>query len=61
MTSLLTMTSRTIVMSIGAAPPRTIDRTTSVPFLPRTLLRAASTVSPSSVVAVDRDDLVAGA
>ena len=50
MTSLETMMSRTTVMSIGAAVPRTIERTTSVPFLPRILFRAPSTVSPSSEV-----------
>ena len=35
-------------MSIGAAVPRTTESATSVPFLPRILSRAASTVRPSS-------------
>jgi hypothetical protein len=48
MTSFWTMTSRTIDRSNGSAEPREIVRTTVVPFLPRTLSRAASTVSPSS-------------
>ena len=47
MTSFWTMTSRTIGTSNGAALPRSIVRTTVVPFLPRTLSRAASTVRPS--------------
>ena len=48
MTSRWTMASRTIVTSNGVSVPRWIVRTTVVPFLPRTLSRASSTVRPSS-------------
>ena len=60
MTSFWTMTSRTIGRSNGAARPRTIVRTTVVPFLPRTLAGAASDRQPIDARPVDRERPVAG-
>ena len=60
MTSGWTMTSRVMATGRGAAPPRTIASVTTVPFGPRTFLSASSGVWPSTVVAIDRRDPVAG-
>ena len=60
MTSGWTMTSRVMATGRGAAPPRTIVSVTTVPFGPRTFLRASSGVWPSTVVPSTADDPVAG-